>query len=359
MTRQAVLEYDRQEKEAEARQRAEVAKIDADATRDAQVKAIEAQRGIDLASVQKQRELEVAERQQQQAVEVAEREKQENIALAEKRRAAAERDLAEAEAERERARQNVESVKCTEEAERAKRRQVIEAQAQAETKYVASQRQADAEAYTKQKQAEAARLAAHAEAEALRQKATAEAEAERRRAEGRTAIDMVPVEVQRAQVEVDRDRLETVVKPELVAREAHGKVAQDFEIRKLAVQAEKEVRVATAQATASVFTRMEAKLFGTPDEVNKLLSSLLTGEGLATTANAFMESADEQTRHAVDGIAAGLSGLASAAGQRLGSAAESRVDPSLPETSTVEDVPLAAIANADAESHPSEAVVIE
>lgn len=92
---------------------------------------------------------------------------------------------------------------------------------------------------------------------------------------------------------------------------------------KLEVAAEKEVRIASAQATASLFTKMEAKLFGTPEEVNKLLSSVLGGQSAATTANAFLAAADPKTTRLVDGLTRGLGGLAEAASKRLTEAGSS------------------------------------
>lgn len=316
-TKQELLELERQEKEASARQEAEIAKAAHEASREAREKAIEVQRKIDLAEIAKMEALEVAARQQQKATEVAERQKQLEIAEAERRRAAAEAALAEAEAEREASRQKVETVKVTEEAERARAKSVIEAQATAETAFVAEQRKADAQAYAKQKQAEATRLAATAEAEAVRMKAEADAEAERQRADGERAKAMVPVDVERAQVEIDRERVDTVIKPELEAREKHGKVAQDFEIAKLRVMAEKEVQIAMAEASAKLFQKMEATLYGTPEDVTRILESVVKGQSLAKTVGGFLEAADDTTKGVLGKVGAGVGALASAAAGKL------------------------------------------
>jgi len=310
-TQKRVLELDREEQEASALQSMEVAKIRADAERQAREKLIEAQRKVELAEIGKVEALQVAERVQQKTVEVAEREKQERIAEAERRRAAAEQALAEAEAERELARQRVETVKVTESAAREKQKAVIDAEAMAETSYVSEQRKADAEAYTLQKQAEAKKLAADAAAEAVRKQAEAEADAERMRAAGERAKAMVPVEVQSKQVEVDRERIETVVKPELEAREQHGKVAQDFEIAKLRVAAEKAVRIAMAEASSKLFEKMEAHLYGSPEEVTKILDSVVRGQSVAKTISGFLDSADDQTKGALGALGAGMKQIAS------------------------------------------------
>lgn len=315
--RQRVLELSQAEKEAEARQAAEVAKIEAETRQTARVKEVEAERLVELAQLAKQQSLEVAERDQQRAVEVAERAKQEHVARAEMLRTAAEQELAEAEAGREKARQAIESVRVAEEAERAKRREVIEAEAQAETAFVASQRKADAEAYAVQRSAEARKMAADADTEAIRKNAEVDAEAKSLRAAGERAEAMVPVEVERAKVALERERLETVVKPELQARQEHGQVAQGFELEKLRIEAERTVRIATAEASATMFSKMEAKLFGTPEEVNKLLSSVVSGQSVASAANAFFSSTEGSTTEVVEKLTRGLGRLATSAATEL------------------------------------------
>lgn len=317
MTRQELLEYERAQREAEARQAAAIAKAEADAARDAQEQRLIAERQVELANVDKQKTIELAARLQQQAVEVAEREKQEQIALADKKRAAAERALAEALAERETARQAIETVRVTEEARRAKNKQVIDAEALAEQRFVGEQRKADAEAYALRTQAEARKLSADAEAVAVRTKAQAEAEAARQHADGLKANAMVPVEVKKAEVALDRERLETVIKPELEAREEHGRVAQDFELAQLRISADREVRIAIANASATLFSRVEANLFGTPADVARMNESFLKGQSVARGLGGFMAALDESTVTAASALKDNLEKVAESVAAKL------------------------------------------
>jgi uncharacterized membrane protein YqiK len=315
--RQSLLELERHESETELRQQAEVQKSRAEAKRDAHVKSLETEREIELCAIDKQRQLEVAARLAQQAAEIAEREKQERIAEAECKRMLAERAVVCAEVERERTRQELETVRVTSISEREKVQKLLAAQADAETRYVHEQRHADAEAYAKQKQAEAQRLSADAEAEAIRTRAEADAEAERQRALGERARLMVPVEVKRAELDVERDRVENVVKRELEAREQHGRVAQEFELSKLRVEAEKAVRIATAQAQASVFTRMQANFYGTAEDVQKLLGAFVAGQSAASALGGFVSHADDSTKAVLSSLGKGALQLADAAADRL------------------------------------------
>lgn len=315
--RQLVLEHELREREAETEQRAKVAQVEAEGQRLAEEKRIVAARQIELAALEKARAVELAAREQQKAVEVAEREKLEAIAQAEQRRTLAEAELELRLAELERAHQQVETVRTTEAAEREKRKQVIDAEAAAEQRFVAEQRRADAEAYTRGKTAEAQRGAAEAEAAALRTLAEAEAEAEERRAQGQRARSMVPIEVERAKVAVERDRVESVIRPELEAREQHGKVAQEFELSKLRIEAEREVRVAIAQSSASLFQKVQANLYGTPADVAKIGEAFLKGQNAAATANGFFEVASPATSGAVARVGSSAEELLAALASRL------------------------------------------
>ncbi len=318
LAKKLVLEHELREREAETEQRAKIAQAEAEAQRHAQEKRIVAERQIELAALEKARSVELASREQQKAVEVAEREKLEAIAQAEQRRALAEAELELRLADLERAHQQVETVRVTEAAERDKRKLVIDAEASAEQKFLAEQRRADADAYTTQKQAEAQMAAADAHASALRKKAEAESEAEQRRAEGERARAMVPVEVERAKVAVERDRVENVVKPELEARESHGKVAQEFELAKLRIEAEREIRIAVASASATLFQKVEANLYGTPADVAKMSEAFLKGQNAAATANGFFEVASGDANAAVGKVGASAQELLSALASRLG-----------------------------------------
>jgi flotillin len=343
-TRQAMLALERQQAEAEAEQQAQIAVIRAQKTREAQEKQIEAARAVEIAGVQKAQAVEVAQRQQQQAVETAERKKleaitqadqsvevakrkqQEAIAQAERERAAAEAELAKAEAQRETERQAIKTVQVRAEAERAKSTLVIGAQADAERKFTEAQRAADGEAYRLQKEAEGKKAAADAEAEAVTKKANAEAAARKALAEGDKAIQMVPVEVAKEQVGVKQREVE-VLQQELEARSQHGAAAQQFEIEKLRIVKEAEIRIAGAQAMATFGGKIEANVVGTPEDVAKMTQSYMRGMGVARTIDGFFGGAGGETLDGLDGLGQRLSALVAAAAQKLSDDANGKLPP--------------------------------
>lgn len=352
--RKRLLTMEQEQKQAEATQGAEVQQLQATAERDARTKVIEMEQQTQLAAIDKQRALEVAEKareqalalaeeQKAQAVQLAQQAKEKEVAIARESReqavqlaqqakerevaiaregreqatlvaqqqkeaagAAAQTEKAEAqrllalkEAEVTDARQKIETIQTTQEAERAAAKSVIEAKAAAERQMAAAKAQADAQSYAVETGAASRKAAADAEAEAVLKKATAETEAEKMRASAEQARAMVPVEVRRAEVEVEKSRVETVIKPELEAREKHGKIAQDFEIAKAQIVAEKEVRIAMANAQATMFSRVEAKLYGTPADVARMMQSFTNGQSLATVGEGFSESLTPEAKQTV------------------------------------------------------------
>lgn len=334
--RKRILAMEQDQMQAEATQNAEVQSLQATSARDAQTKVIQMERETQLAAIEKQQTLEVAEKGREQALALAEEQKAQAVQLAQQAKEAAVaiaregreqatlvaqqqketagatarsekadamRILALKEAEVQTAQQSIETIKITQEAERAKVKSVLEAKAEAERSIVKSKAESDAMSYQIETTAASQKAAADAQAEAVLKKATAESEADKLRASAEKARAMVPVEVRKAEVDVERERVETVIKPELEAREKHGKVAQEFEIAKLQVAANREVRIATANAQATMFSRVEAKLYGTPDQVNAMLRSFSEGQDWATKAEGFLENMDESTKAQVGTLA--------------------------------------------------------
>ncbi len=330
-TRQQVLSLQQTQAQAEAEQQARIAEIQAEQTRLAQEKQIAAQRAVELAQVEKTKALDVAERQKQGATEVAEREKQKAITEAEQKvevaKRAAEKAVAEAEAERakavalqsaaeaeaEKERQNITTVQVTATAEREKQQKVIQAQAEAERTYVTAQRKADADAYATEKDAAARKAAADADAEATTKKAKADADAAEARARGERAIQMVPIEVKKAEVEVEQKRVD-VLTQELAARSEHGEVAQQFEVAKLKIVKEAEVRIAAAGAMADLMGSVKAQVFGTPEDVAKMVGRYMQGMGVANLTEGFLSNAGPGTAAGVEQIAGVLKAVAEKVG---------------------------------------------
>ncbi len=369
-TRQQVLELERTRAEAEATQATQVVSIQAEQARIAKERQIEAERAVQAAQVEQVRMIQVATQAQerdiavagqqrlvalteaQQKVEVAKRDQERAVAVAEADRALAQAKLANAETERTKAQQLVITAEEIAKADREKQKSVIAASAAAEQAYVRDAKAADAAAYTVNAQADARKASAEADAVALQRRAEAEAQALTLKAEGekaatlaraagdqatleaqaagnratllaqaegQLAIAMVPVDVQARQVEIDKARVETVLKPELEAREKSGKVAQEFEIAKIRIEAERETRIESAKVMATIYNKITANVYGTPEDVARMGQAFSKGMGMANMASGFMDGANNNPD-----LVIALQKVAEMAG-KLGDAASERL----------------------------------
>lgn len=336
--RQRSLELERARAEAEAKQAAEIARIQAeqqrasqeaeiDATRKVQEAQLQQQNAVAMLTQQTQREQQVAAQEREQAVAIAQQERQKaeelarrqrEIAVAEQEAKLAEADQRRLVAERlkEQESQAIETVKITAAAERSQAQEVIAARAEAEKQFLTATKRADADAYTLQKQAEARKLSAEAEATAIRQRADAESEAAKKRAEGSQAEAMIPIAVRAREVEIEERRVQ-VLQRELEAREKSGRVAQEFELDKLRIQAESTVRIEMARAAASFGAKIETTLYGTPEDLAKMQSAFLGGLGFANKLNGFVAGATPETKVIAAEAGRVAAELAQAAAKRL------------------------------------------
>ncbi len=378
--RQKVLEFERTKAEAEATQASQVATLQAQQDRIAKEKQIEAGKAVAIAEVNRAQEIEVAKKQQTQAIEIAEREKlqavtiadqkvevarrtqAQAVAVAEAAKAKAEALLADAEADRAKSRQQIITVEQVAAAEREKQKGVIEATAEAEKAFVKQTKNADGDAYKVKADADARKASADADAEATRKRAGADAESAKLKAEGeqsvavaqaagikakltaeaegsrakqladadgQRALAMVPVDVEARHVDNERRRVEEVLKPELKARAEDGQVAQEFELSKYRIEMEASVRIEAAKATAQFYGRIQANVYGTPEDVAKMGKTFSDGMGLSQAIGGFLAGASPETKILVDKVGGAVGSLALAAGERLSGEEKKVAAPSL------------------------------
>jgi hypothetical protein len=60
---------------------------------------------------------------------------------------------------------------------------------------------------------------------------------------------------------------------------------------------------------SALFKKMEATLYGTPEDVTKVMSSVVNGQSMARTIGGFFEAADGKTLGVIDQLASGVRGL--------------------------------------------------
>ncbi len=319
-TRQQILELERQQAEAEAVQATEIAKVRADKEREAQEALITQQRQIELARIEKdkqtqtqeiarQQSIEVARAMQEQAVQsaqiakeqqvqmatverdksvaVAERLKQIAVAEQESARAKAEEGALLAQADREKAGQQVTTVTQLAEADREANKKLIAARQQIEQDKLRQQTTADVDAYTRVKLAESEREAASKQADAKRQIAEAEAQAREMLARGDKAQQMVAVNVAREQVDVEQARV-AVERQQLENRQEFAEAGIQLEVRRLSIQADRDVQIEFAKSLASFLSNGHMTLYGTPETATTMLDNMAKGFGARSMIEGFV-----------------------------------------------------------------------
>lgn len=260
----------------------------------AAIAQIEANRQIELTQVDQTRAVEVANQQREQAKEVAGVERQKAVELALRQQqiavAEAEKDRAEAEArqlaaqrEREGAAQQVKTVEVKLTAEREKERAVIAKQAEVEQQKIEYQMEADVAAYAEVKKAEAAQTAAQKQAQAKVALAEAEKEAKSLVADGDRAVQMVPVNVAREQVNVEDARV-TVKIRDLEGQSRFESIARELQVQLATIDAEKEAKIAAARAMGEALARANLNVWGDPTALQQMLAAFFRGQAIGSFA---------------------------------------------------------------------------
>jgi len=317
-TAKSVLDLQRDQAEFEAEQKMKVANVRAAREREvaefkiAQDEAvsrrdIEKMREIETAEVQrtlaveqaqvakkvalvaKIREQETAEILKKQAVEVAERGKEAAVAEKERERAEAQAQALSAEAEREKAKQQIVTVTVTSEAEREAQKKLIAAQNEVKQKQIRDQTEADVLAYTTIKQAEAQKVAAEAQYEAKLKLAEGDAASNTKKAEGERAIKMVDVNVEREKVNVEQARVE-VERQSLANRSEFEEAALKFELEKLRIEADKQVRIVAAESMGNMLAKANMQIFADPDTMARMSGQFMRAASLGTAMDGLLHT---------------------------------------------------------------------
>jgi len=278
---------------AQTQQKAKTAA--AEQSRLASIAQVEAERLIELARVEQNKAIQVANQLREQANEVAGVEKQKTVELARRAQqiavAEAEKNRAEAEArqlgaqrERETAAQQVKTVEVQLTAERERDKAVIARQAEVEQQRIKFQMEADVSAYAAVKKAEGEQAAADNQARARIALAEADKQAKSLEAEGDRAVQMVPVNVAREQVNVEDARV-TVKIRDLEGQAKFESIARELQVQLATIQAEKEAKIAAARAMGEALAQANLNVWGDPNAVQQMAAAFFGGQAIGSFTN--------------------------------------------------------------------------
>jgi hypothetical protein len=249
----------------------------------------QAQVAKQTAMIAKIREQQTAEILKKQAIEVAERSKEVAVAEKEQERAAAQAEVHTAEAARESAKQKVITVTVSSEADREAQKKLIAAQQIINESKIREETAADVQAYMAVKKAESEKTAAEAIYGAKLRLAEGDAQAAVKRAEGEKALKMVDITVERERVNVEQARVE-VERQSLANKSEFEEAALKFELDKLRIDADKEVRIQAAQAMGNMFAKAQMQIFADPDTMARMSTQFMRAASLGAAADGLMKS---------------------------------------------------------------------
>jgi len=259
------------------------------------VSEMEKNSAIQVADQLREKAAQTARVDQEKAVAVADREKMVEIANKEKEQADAEakRNTALATAEKEK--QDIATVEITETAKR-----------KAEEVYITDARVIDKEAYKLERDAQANKVSAEKNAEARVALATAEETALTAEAKGNTAKDMVPVNVEARRVEVEKNRVNDVLKPELKAKADHQEISVKLELGLKDIEVNGEVNKERAKAMGLALSNADMNIFGDPTTMAAMMKMFQGGQGAATAIEGFTRTIDSDAMNTLGGIVGGV-----------------------------------------------------
>ncbi|MCR4280128.1 MAG: SPFH domain-containing protein [Candidatus Komeilibacteria bacterium] len=334
----AEAERDALIKKVQAEQEQEAATVTAQQEEKTGIAQVKKEENIALAGVTKEKNLEVANKQREQAAETADIEKQKAVELAaqdkeiavagkEKEKAEAQKLKFDAEALEEESRQSVRTVTEVETADRAKKTAIIAEEAEAAKSKVKENTKADVDAYTVTKKASADMEAAENKAQAIRTQAQADRDAKVAEAEGKKALEMIPVEVEGARVEVRQKDVE-VTGTELKYKAEHQEISKELEIALANIAKDKEIGVAKAQALGQALSSANMQIWGDSNMMSTITKLFTNGQAGAAAVNGFMSQLDEEGEN----VLVILKTLVEKFGHKLGDKAKAKITDVISET---------------------------
>ncbi|MBL9001227.1 MAG: hypothetical protein JNK25_08840 [Phycisphaerae bacterium] len=268
--------------EAEQNKLAGVARVESEQV--VKLRQVEQDKMVEVANQEREKAAQVARIEKERATELTLREKLIAIAEAERRQAAKEAEQLAAEQERKAAEQAVVTVEVKATAEREKEKAIIGKQAVVEQVRIEQHMQADVVAYRQVKEAEGQQVAATKQAEARVALAEADKKAAGLKAEGDRAIAMVPVNVAQEQVKVS-DAQVTVNIRELEGKAKFERIALDLQVELAKIEAEKQARIAAAEAAGKALASAQMTIYGDPMTAQRMLAAITQGQSLGHFAD--------------------------------------------------------------------------
>jgi hypothetical protein len=131
--------------------------------------------------------------------------------------------------------------------------------------------------------------------------ADGDAAAAGKRADGERALKMVDVNVERERVSVEEARVE-VERQSLSNKQEFEEAALKFELEKFRINAEREIRIAAAQAMSTMFAKATMQIFGDPDTMAKMSMQFMRAASVGAAADGLLKTLPDEGKAMLDKI---------------------------------------------------------
>ena len=123
-----------------------------------------------------------------------------------------------------------------------------------------------------------------------------------KRAEGERALKMVEVNVEREKVNVEQARVD-VERQSLSNRQEFEGAALKFELEKMRIEAERDVRIQSAQAMGQMLNKAQMQIFGDPDTMARMSERFMRAASYGSAADGLLKNLPAQARELLSKLA--------------------------------------------------------
>jgi hypothetical protein len=164
---------------------------------------------------------------------------------------------------------------------------------------------ADVQAYMAVKKAEAERQAADLQFQAKLKLAEGDAQSAVKRAEGERALKMVDVNVERERVNVEQARVD-VERQSLSNKQEFEDAALKFELEKLRIDADRDVRVQSAQAMGTMFEKAQMQIFADPATMAQMAQQFMRAASIGNSIDGLLRTLPPQGHELLSKVTSSL-----------------------------------------------------
>ena len=137
---------------------------------------------------------------------------------------------------------------------------------------------------------------------------------------------MVPVNVAQEQVKVSDAQVSVKIR-DLEGQARFEKIARELQVELARIAADKDARIAAAQAFGQAMAAAHVTLWGDPSTFEKMASAFYRGQAMGTLLDGLEKSVPADVKAAASAVVSGLGGALDAVSKRVAASSETPPTP--------------------------------